>query len=81
MEEKDYISGCVHNVTQHGGFTTILIKTNDAEYGRTYTGPKYRNYDRWQPLKIGDPVNGLRWFNKDKGLLDADSPVHLNMAI
>ena len=59
------------------GFITLLFKLEGGKYGRTYTGEQYRNYAVWSQFKIGDWVEDLNWKDESKGLLDADSPVHL----
>lgn len=55
----------------------LLLKTENGKYGRTYTGPKYRNYVHWSDLKIGDDVEGIDWKDEDGGIINADSPVHI----
>lgn len=41
----------------------------------TYTGPTYKNYERWKKLHLGEDVEGLKWKDESRLLLDADSPV------
>ncbi|OHA25011.1 MAG: hypothetical protein A3C79_03445 [Candidatus Taylorbacteria bacterium RIFCSPHIGHO2_02_FULL_45_28] len=55
-----------------------LFWLGEKNYGRTYTGEGYRNYINWKDLKIEDQVDGLLWKNKDRKLLDGDSPVHIS---
>lgn len=71
------MKGKLIHITPSGDFITLLFKLGDKKYGRTYTGEEYRNYAIWRQLKIGDEVNGLQWKNEKRGLIDADSPVHL----
>lgn len=59
------------------GFVTILVRLADDSYGITYTGEQFRNYPVWGQLRIGDVVQGLKWKNRQRRIIDADSPVHL----
>ena len=54
-----------------------LVWFGGSKYGRTYTGEKYRNFDNWKDLKVGDKIGGLIWKDEDGGLVDGDSSVHL----
>lgn len=71
------MKGTVRKITTFGDTVMYLIRLEDGKYGRTYTGHKYRNYVNWKDLKIGDHVEGLAWKNKERGLIDADAPVHI----
>ena len=72
------LSGVLVRITESDrGFVTLLFKLETGIYGLTYTGEKYRNYHAWKQLKIGDEVEGLRWKDEKKKIIDADSPVHL----
>jgi hypothetical protein len=72
------MKGKIVRIVPSGNFVTIIIRLEEAgKCGRTYTGKNFRNFAMWGELKIGDLVDGLRWLNGDKGIIDGDSPVHL----
>lgn len=69
--------GKLIRITPSGDFITLLFKLGEKKYGRTYTGKRYRNYSIWSQFKIGDEVDGLRWKDERRQIIDADSPAHL----
>jgi len=60
-----------------GNFFVVCFKLDDMTSARTFVYPKCVNWLRWQ--KLFDLQNkevfldNLRWFNKDKKQIDADS--------
>ena len=78
MGNQNTFNGRVHNITRHGDLLIVLFKLPNGRYPRTYTSPKYRNYHHWTSLCDGDEVAGLQWFNEKKGLVNADSPIHIS---
>ena len=71
------MEGKVIRITRVPNGIMILIWFGGKEYGRTYTGENFRNYALWSDLKVGDQVDGLVWKDMEKGIVDADSPVHV----
>ena len=71
------MKGTLVRIAPSGGFETLLFKVGEKKYGRTYTGKRYRNYSTWSQFKIGDEVDGLRWKDERRQIVDADSPAHL----
>jgi len=67
------MKGKLIRITPSGEFITLLFKMGEKKYGRTYTGKRYRNYSIWNQFKIGDEVDGLRWKDERRLLIDADS--------
>ena len=71
------MNGIIKRITNIGESIMYLIWTKSEGHGRTYTGEKYRNYANWKDLRVGDHVNGLKWKDKKRGIIDGDSPVEL----
>lgn len=71
------MNGKIIRVVEGEKFLTFLIWLKEGVCGRTYSGPSYRNFDHWKDFKVGDSVGGLEWKDKNKKILDADSPVYL----
>lgn len=75
------MKGEVRRIIPSGEFITYIVRVHvsDTESltGRTYTGETFRNYAFWRELKVGDWVEGIRWKDKKRGIIDADSPVHV----
>ena len=69
------INGTIKKITEVKGGVMYLAHIDGEGYGRTYSGERYRNYDNWKDLRVGDRVGGLRWKDKEKNLIDADSPI------
>ena len=65
-------------ITDSHKFMTFLFKIDEKVYGLMYTGNQYRNYSVWSQFKVGDWVEGLRWKDEKRKLIDGDSPVHLS---
>jgi len=72
------MKGKIVRIVPSGNFITIIIRIIKIDKcGRTYTGKNYRNFALWSELKEGDLVDGLKWLDEDRGIIDGDSPVHL----
>lgn len=67
----------VIRVIPSGCFITYILKTEEGETGRTYSGQMYRNYQKWKGLKVGDWIDGLKWKSEEKKIFDADSLIVL----
>lgn len=70
------MKGKIIQITPKSRFVCYLIRLATGKCAITYTGEQYRNYTLWKEYKIGDMVDGLRWKDETKNLLDADSPIH-----
>ena len=71
------MEGQIKRIIPSGEFVTYIIWIKEDEVtGRTYSGRQFRNYSYWKELKVGDWVGGLRWQNKEKAIIDGDSPVY-----
>lgn len=70
------MKGELIRVSPSTGYTTFLLRMQDGGYGLTYTGEQFRNFPAWSQLRVGDFVDGLEWKNKERHIIDADSPVH-----
>ncbi len=57
------------------GTDIIGFKLSGGETAKTYAVRGFRNYVVWESVKVGDHVEGLRWKDKSKGHIDADSQV------
>lgn len=73
-KEKTF-SGTLKKITQKDNLVTLVFKVDKDLYGHTYTGPDYRNFDKWKNYIVGDVVDGLLWFNRKKKIIHGDSPV------
>jgi hypothetical protein len=71
------MKGQLIRITPSKAFVALLFKLGEKTYGLTYTGEQYRNYPVWSQFRIGDWVDGLKWKDEKKRIIDADSPVHL----
>lgn len=71
------MKGKIIRINESGKFITFLFWFEGKSYPLMYTGKQYRNYSTWSQFKVGDWVEGLQWKDKNKKLIDADSPVHL----
>lgn len=70
------MKGKIKNIVPAGKSKMYLIWLEEiGGFGRTYTGPTYRNYDYWKELKIGDWIEGLVWKDEGRKILDADSHI------
>ncbi len=69
------MEGKINRIIESGKFITLIIWLKTGEYGRTYTGTMYRNYEIWKDLKVGDHISGLNWKDKARKIIDADSPI------
>lgn len=69
------MEGKINRIIESGKLITIIIWLKTGEYGRTYTGTMYRNYEIWKDLKVGDHITGLAWKDKVRKIIDGDSPV------
>ena len=71
------MEGKIIRVTPVNDGVMFLVWFEGKKYGRTYTGEKYRNFDNWRDLKVGDKIGGLVWKDERRGLIDGDSNAHL----
>lgn len=73
--------GEIRRIISSGEFVTYIVRVQETEtetrIGRTYTGETYRNYSHWKEFKVGDKIEGVKWKDRDRGIIDADSPVDL----
>jgi hypothetical protein len=69
------MTGTLTQIDRGADFHTFHFLLENGSKGRTYTGPKYKNFVKWRSMKENDVVEGLYWKKEDRGLLDADSPV------
>jgi len=68
------MKGKIKNIVSFGKVRMYLIWLDEiGSFGRTYSGPAYRNFDYWKGLKIGDYAEGLEWKEESKKILNADS--------
>lgn len=62
-------------------YRIVTFKLVDYEFwlqSKVYLDRECRNYKNWEPfLAEGNILAGLMWKDKSRGLIDADSPVHL----
>jgi hypothetical protein len=70
------MEGKIIRISRVNNGVMFLVWFKGREYGRTYTGEKYRNYELWKDLKVGDKIDGLSWKDKTRSIIDADSPVY-----
>lgn len=57
--------------------TLFKIKLQNGDNATSYVVNGFRNEALWAELRIGDYVVGLKWKDESRGIIDADSPVHL----
>ncbi len=55
--------------------TLFKLKLQNGDSATSYVVSGFRNEAVWADLKIGDYVEGLKWKDQSKGIIDADSPV------
>ncbi len=55
--------------------TLFKFKLPNGDNATSYIVGGFRNEALWTDLKIGDLVEGLRWKDEAKGIIDADSPI------
>jgi len=67
------MSSEIVRIVSSGCFVTYILRLENGESGRLYTGNGFRNYSNWKGLKVGDRIEGLRWKSEEKRILDADS--------
>ncbi len=53
----------------------FIIKLSNGDSGKCWVVKGFRNDALWSGLEKGDHVDGLKWKDKDSGILDADSPI------
>ena len=67
--------------SKKGGVFRIIsfdIFEDDVPSAQVFLDPANRNYSRWEPmLAEGNILAGLVWKNREKRLIDGDSPVEL----
>jgi len=73
------MQGEILRIIPSGDFVTYIVKVSEKspKTGRTYTGKSFRNYAFWKDFKVGDRISGIGWKNETRGIIDADSLVHL----
>lgn len=55
--------------------TLFTLKLSNGDTVKTFVVDSYRNSVVWNSLNIGDSIQGLRWKDVKKRIVDADSPV------
>lgn len=55
---------------------TIRIVVNGVEC-KTYIDETNGNSKRWTRVGVGDCLLGLRWFDEEKKIIDADSDIEI----
>ncbi|MEM5853837.1 MAG: hypothetical protein QW228_05710 [Candidatus Aenigmatarchaeota archaeon] len=54
----------------------VFFKMEDGGSGLTYLLETFGNFNNWKPyLRVGQTLDGLRWKNKKKRIIDADSMI------
>lgn len=57
-------------------YKVIEIEMEDGSIGHTYISPTYNNFEKWKwCLNPGKKLTGLKWKDKEGGLIDGDSQV------
>jgi hypothetical protein len=51
------------------------FKLQNGDNATSYVVNGFRNEALWSDLKIGDHVDGLKWKDEVKGIINADSPI------
>lgn len=51
------------------------FKLQNGDNATSYVVNGFRNEALWADLKIGDHVDGLKWKDEAKGIINADSPI------
>lgn len=51
------------------------FKLQNGDNATSYVVNGFRNEALWSDLKIGDHVDGLKWKDEAKGIINADSPI------
>lgn len=55
--------------------TLFKFKLSNGDNATSYIVKNFRNEALWIDLKVGDHVDGLKWKDESKGIINADSPV------
>jgi hypothetical protein len=55
--------------------TLFKFKLSNGDNATSYVVDGFRNEALWSGLKMGDHVDGLKWKDEAKGIINADSPV------
>ncbi len=58
-----------------GHFIYVIRLENDISV-KTYVVKGFKNWAAWKNFKAGDGIGGLDWFDKEKKIISADSPIY-----
>lgn len=76
-----WVGPFIKSKKQNGRYFRIIsfrILEDEEEQARVYLDPSLRNYKNWESLLVeGNVLGGLMWKDKNRGLIDADSPIFL----
>ena len=71
------MQGKVKTIVQFKRTTRVLKIVVSGVEGKTCVDDANGNSRRWSKVKVGDCLLGLKWFDEDRKIVDADSDIEI----